>query len=222
VSRIGVRIAIPFGQRIQPVGLSASRFPEAVENHRRGAEFQEHELPGVTMPTLIARPAINEYSSYYGTYIDKVTEDGLIEILDRQHDTTMSLLRSITEAQGDHRYAPGKWSVKEVIGHLIDSERIFTYRALRFARGDATPLPGFEQDDYVPAGKFGQRSMLDLATEYHHVRQASLVLFRSLDEEALARRGIASGVEVSVRALAYIVAGHERHHVEILRTRYLA
>jgi hypothetical protein len=131
------------------------------------------------------------------------------------------LIRSIPEARGDHRYAEGKWSVKEVIGHVIDTERVFAYRALQFARGDATPLAGFEQDDYVRCGSFDKRSLSDLADEYEQVRRATISLFANLDQGAWTRRGTANKNEVSVRGLAFIVAGHERHHVEILRTRYL-
>lgn len=174
------------------------------------------------MPTLvISRPEVNEYAPYYGRYIDLVQSDGVIEVLDKQHDSTMALLRSVKDDRGGHRYAPGKWTVKEVIGHVIDTERVFGYRALRFARGDTTALPGFEQDDYVRMSNADRRSMLDLASELHHVRQGTLLFFKGLDEAALARRGVASGVEMSVRALAYVIAGHERHHVEILKSRYL-
>lgn len=170
----------------------------------------------------IPRPTATEYAPYYGRYIDLVPETGVLETLDRQHDTTMALLRGIRDDRGSFRYSPGKWSIKEVVGHVVDFERIFSYRALRIARGDKTPIPGAEQDDYVRVGQFDRRSMLDLASEFHHLRQATLLLFRSLDEEALSRVGNASNLDISVRALAYIMAGHERHHMEILRTRYLA
>lgn len=174
------------------------------------------------MPTLaIARPAVNEYAPYYGKYIDLIPQGGVLETLDRQHDTTMALLRSVKEERGAYRYAPGKWSIKEVVGHVVDFERIFAYRALRIGRGDKTPIPGAEQDDYVLAANFDRRSMFDLAAEFHHLRQATMLLFRSLDEEALSRTGVASGLDISVRALAYIIAGHERHHMEILRAKYL-
>ena len=173
------------------------------------------------MPLTIPKPGVNEYAPYYGRYIELIPEGGVLETLDRQHDTTMSLLRGISDERGLHRYAPGKWSIKEVVGHVVDFERIFSYRALRFARADQTPLPGAEQDDYVKAADFDRRRMMELASEFHHLRQATLLLFRSLDEEALSRRGTASGVEISVRALAYLIAGHERHHTEILKTKYL-
>jgi uncharacterized damage-inducible protein DinB len=134
---------------------------------------------------------------------------------------TQSLLRSIAPAMATHRYAPGKWTVNEVIGHVIDAERIFATRALRFARGDQQPLPGFEQDDYVRAAKSDGYPLAELASELDVLRQATIFFFRHLDEEAWMRKGIASGAEVTVRALAYIIAGHELHHRQLLRTRYL-
>jgi hypothetical protein len=130
-------------------------------------------------------------------------------------------LRGLTETQAATRYAPDKWSIKELIGHIIDGERVFAYRLLCFARQDQTPLPGFEQDDYVRAGNFDNRQWSDLVEEFELVRRANLSLLRSLDEEAWMRRGTANDDEVSVRALAYIIAGHETHHMQILRTRYL-
>jgi len=168
-----------------------------------------------------ARPEKTEYPTYAGSYVARVPDGDIVSILGRQLQETLALIRSIPEARGEFRYADGKWSVKEVIGHVIDTERVFAYRALRFARGDATPLEGFEQDDYVRGGSFDKRSLSDLADEYEHVRRATISLFANLDEEAWTRRGTANKNEVSVRGLAFIVAGHERHHVEILRTRYL-
>jgi uncharacterized damage-inducible protein DinB len=167
------------------------------------------------------QPQPTEYAPYYEKYIALVPEGDIVATLSRQLDDTLSLLRSLTEAQGDSRYAPGKWSIKELVGHVIDGERIFAHRALRFARNDQTPLPGFEQDDYVRAGNFGNRRLSDLADEFEQVRRATLSLLRSLDDEAWLRRGAANDTEVSVRALAYILAGHETHHKQILRERYL-
>ena len=172
--------------------------------------------------TLIARPGTDEYAPYYGTYIGKVPDGDLRAMLASQLAETLALIRSIPESRGGHRYAPDKWSIKGVLGHLADSERIFSYRALRIGRGDTTPLPGFEQDDYVPMGNFDARTLRDLADELAAVRQATLHLFAHLDQAAVERRGTASGKPVSVRALAYIIAGHELHHVGILKTRYLS
>jgi len=119
-----------------------------------------------------------------------------------------------------HRYAPGKWSVKEVVGHVTDAERVFGYRALRIARADTTPMPGFDENAWVPAANFDRRSMPELVAGYQAVRAATVALFSSFDEEALTRRGTANDQEVSVRALAHIMAGHELHHMTILRERY--
>lgn len=171
--------------------------------------------------TITGRPDPTEYAPYYGKYINLVAEGDIVTTLGRQLDDTLALLEGISEAQADSRYAEGKWSIKEVIGHMIDTERIFGYRALRFARNDRTPLSGFEQDDYVSNGGFAGQSLSDLASEFGHVRRASISLLRGLTGEAWDRRGVASDNEVSVRALAYIMAGHELHHLEIIRTRYL-
>jgi hypothetical protein len=136
-------------------------------------------------------------------------------------DATQALLRSLPASVSTYRYAPGKWSVNEVIGHLMDSERIFDARALRFARNDATPLPGFEQDDYVRNSNFDSYPLAELASELASLRKSTVFLFKHLSEDAWVRRGVANGAEVSVRALAYIIAGHELHHREMLQTRYL-
>jgi hypothetical protein len=167
------------------------------------------------------RPRSTEHDPYYSRYIDQVPEGDVLDTLGWQMRDTLAFLRGLPESAGDSRYAPGKWSVKEVVGHITDTERIMSYRALRIARGDTTPLPGFEQDDYVKAANSGRRQLAGLASEFESVRNATLSLFRSLDDEALLRRGVANKVEVTPRALAYIIAGHERHHLEILRTRYV-
>lgn len=171
--------------------------------------------------TAPARPGKDEYAPYYERYTSLVPEGDVVETLERQLGETLALLRTVDEERAGSRYAPGKWSVKEVVGHVIDGERIFAYRALRFARGDQTALPGFEQDDYIETANFDARTLQDLAEEFEHVRRSTLKLFRGLPEEAWLRRGTASESEVSVRALAHIIAGHEAHHVNILRERYL-
>ena len=173
------------------------------------------------MSGLSTKPVTQEYAPYYGRYVDLVPAGNVIDTL-RQHMTdTLSLISGLTEQQALHRYAPGKWSIKEIIGHIIDSERIFAYRVLRFARNDQTPLAGFEQDDYMINSAFDERQLSDLAKEYEHVRQANLFLFESMSEEAWNRRGVASEAEVSVRALVWIISGHELHHKQVIRTRYL-
>jgi uncharacterized damage-inducible protein DinB len=171
--------------------------------------------------SLSVRPSETEYAPYYGRYIGLVPEGDVIEILSRQLEETLGLLGDIPESQAGHRYAPDKWSIKEVIGHVVDSERIFAYRALRFARNDKAAIEGFDQDEFARNSGFDERSLADLVEEFNHVRRANLLLFRSFADEALNRRGIASEVEVSVRALLYIIAGHERHHMEVLKSRYL-
>jgi uncharacterized damage-inducible protein DinB len=167
-----------------------------------------------------ARPEPGEYAPYYETYISKVKGSDIIGILEAQRLQTAQLFAARSERDGNFRYAPDKWSVKEVLGHMSDSERIFSYRALRIARGDHTPLPGFEQNDFVRGGNFSERTLGDLAEEFELVRAASIALFKSLRKDAWQKRGVADKKEVSVRALAFIVAGHEIHHRLILEERY--
>jgi uncharacterized damage-inducible protein DinB len=166
------------------------------------------------------RPESGEYAPYYETYIALVPGNDIVGVLEAQRKQMMQLFVARSERDGNFRYAPEKWTVKEVLGHVADTERIFAYRALRIARGDQTPLSGFEQDDYVRAGAFGERALADLAEEFAHVRNATVALFRSVGKDAWLRRGIANKNEVSVRALAFIVAGHELHHRHILEERY--
>lgn len=174
----------------------------------------------MTPATLSTRPDATEHIEYFGRYTALVPDGSIAETLRKQMDETSALLARVPAAKEEHRYADGKWSVKEVVGHLVDAERIFAYRALRIARADQTPLPGFEENDYVPAGNFGARSLKSLAAEFRAVREATLHLVDGLDEAALLRRGTASGNPVSARALIWIVAGHERHHVALLKERY--
>lgn len=169
---------------------------------------------------IIPRPSPDEFAPYYHAYVAGMPDVDLLRLLEDQAEDTQALLRELGEERGDHRYAPGKWSVKEVVGHIVDAERVFAYRALCIARGDQTPLPGFDQDAYVAAAGFGRRALADLAEELADVRRASLRLLAGLDEEALGRAGVANGVPVTVRALAWIIAGHERHHQRLLRERY--
>ena len=167
------------------------------------------------------RPAAGEFLPYYGAYIDQVRDGDIVDIMSQQLPDMISLIKSIPEADGDKRYAPDKWSIREVIGHVIDGERIFSYRALRFARADATPVPGFDENSYVTNAPFSQVSLADLASELEHLRRATVHFFSNLGEEAWSRRGTANGAQISVRALAYILAGHELHHAKVIRTRYL-
>lgn len=166
------------------------------------------------------RPQPSEYADYYGNYIAKVPGTDVLSVLESQRLQMVQLFAGRSERDGSFRYAPEKWTVKEVLGHINDTERIFTYRALRFARGDRTELPGFEQDDYVRSAGFGARRLADLAEEFGAVRSGSIALFRSFGEEVWDRRGVANEKEVTVRALAFITAGHQMHHRIILEERY--
>jgi hypothetical protein len=167
------------------------------------------------------RPAADEYLDYYGKYIALVPEDDAVQALECQRDVMLPFLRGLQEPHGALRYAPGKWSVKQVLGHVTDGERVFAYRALRFGRGDETPLPGFDENRYVAAATFDDQPLAELVAALAAQREASLAMFRGFDASAWTRRGAANGSPVSVRALAFIIAGHGHHHVGILRDRYL-
>ncbi|QIX60001.1 DinB family protein [Hymenobacter lutimineralis] len=171
------------------------------------------------MSTPLSRPASNEYAPYYETYVRLVT-DPLQQLRD-QLGQLRQLVQTLSDEQARLRYAPGKWSIKESLVHIMDTERIFAYRALRIARGDTTALPGFEQNDYVPASAADARTLESILHEYDTVRAATLCLLESLRPEDFDRLGTASNNPVSVRALAYMLAGHEAHHLQILRERYL-
>jgi hypothetical protein len=170
----------------------------------------------------IGRPEPGEYAPHYDRYIALITGADILGTLDAQRRQMMLLLSGCDEQDGDLRYAPDKWNAKEVLGHICDTERIMAYRALRIARGDQTPLAGFEQDDYVKSGPFAHTPLAEIIEDYIAVRRATLTLFRNLDEAAWARRGIANKNEISVRALAYVIAGHELHHRRMLEEKYFA
>jgi len=178
--------------------------------------------PAVVSPATftIARPEPGEYAPYYDRYISLIPGTDILGTLDAQRRQTMLLLSGRDERDGEFRYAPDKWSAKEVLGHVCDTERVFAYRALRIARGDQTPLAGFEQDDYVRNGPFARAPLEEIIEDYIAVRRATLTLLRNLEEAAWTRRGVASKNEVSVRALAYMIAGHELHHRRILEEKY--
>jgi hypothetical protein len=169
----------------------------------------------------MTRPDPTEHNPYYTKYIQLVPGDNIVTTLSGQSENTTKFLGGLSESQAELRYAPGKWSIKEVIGHLIDAERIFAYRALRIARSDRTPLPGFDENEFVAHGNFGALELSELADEYQAVRNANLYFFSHLSEEAWVRRGLANNDEISARAIAYILAGHELHHLGIIHTRYL-
>ena len=167
------------------------------------------------------RPAPTEYAQYFGRYIALVPDGSIVEILRRQIAGTRDLVAGLPETRARHRYAPGKWSVKEVLGHVADSERVFAYRALRIGRADETPLPGFDENAYTAASTFDDRPLPAVIAELEAVRAATVALLEGFGAEAWSRRGTANGVAVTVRGIAWIIAGHELHHRSILRERYL-
>jgi DinB superfamily len=175
-----------------------------------------------TKTPFASRPESDEYAPYYEKYVSLVPGHDILATLETQGPQTAAMLSARKQQEGNFCYAPGKWSLKESLGHVIDTERVFAYRALRIARNDKTPMEGFEQDDYVKFGPFGRRSLPDLIEEFSSVRKATLSLFRGLDEAAWTRRGVANKNEVTVRALAYIIAGHELHHRRIFLEKYFS
>ena len=172
------------------------------------------------MSASAIRPAKSEYDPYYHRYISLVPNEDVLFALDQQLSETLILLRSLSEQHGTFRYEPNKWSVKEVVGHMNDTERIMTYRALRIARNDRTPIEGFEQDDYIRGGPYSDLRLADLVEEFQDIRAATLAFFRNLRPADWTRRGIANNNEISVRAIAYVIGGHELHHRHILEERY--
>ena len=167
------------------------------------------------------RPAKGDYGEYYQPYIDLVKGDNIFRILVKQNLESQNVLNSFSENKGNYRYAEGKWTVKEVIGHLMDVERIFAYRALCIARGETKPLPGMDQNIYVANGNFNKRQLIDLNYEYRLLRESNILLYGGLDKSVLQNRGNASGYEVTVLALMFMTAGHEKHHLNVLTKRYM-
>jgi hypothetical protein len=166
------------------------------------------------------KPSTAEYAPFYETYVKTVGPDALAELRE-QADAIPAFIRNIAQEKENFAYAPGKWSVKEVAGHMIDTERIMAYRALRIARADQTPIPGFEENDYAEIARYRERTLSSLASEFEMLRKANLFLFESFNDQELKRTGTASEKTVSVRALLFIMAGHINHHISILNDRYL-
>jgi DinB superfamily len=179
--------------------------------------YREHKV----VPARTIKPDQSEFLPYYARYTDLVGAGDIVITLEEQMKETLALLRSLPNSAASRRYAPDKWTVSQMIGHVIDTERIFASRALRFSRNDPQPLPSFDQDHYVSNSNFDAYPLAELVAELDIVRQGTIFQFRHLDEAAWMRRGVASGAEVTVRALAFITAGHELHHRMILQTRYL-
>lgn len=172
----------------------------------------------VMNPTELSK---TEYSSFNATYVNAVENADLIEGLEKGLDQMVSFMESIPTEKLEYRYAEGKWTIKDILLHLVDAERIFAYRALRIGRGDKTPLAGFEENDYVPNAFANSRSMESLLNEFRFVRNATLCLFKSFSGEQLAYMGIASNNPISVRAIGFIISGHQNHHLKIIKERYL-
>lgn len=170
---------------------------------------------------MTRRPEAHESAPFYHHYISLVEGTDALQALKDNYTDAVQLYSNLAEEKWDYRYAEDKWTIKELLLHIIDAERVFAYRALRIARGDQTPLAGFDQDDYVPMSKAGERSAASLIAEYQAVRQATLHLFQNFTPEMLDRMGTASGKPVSALALTFMLAGHEKHHLNILKERYL-
>ena len=171
---------------------------------------------------MIGRPNADEHDPYYGKYIARVPDGDLVGGLRNQLMDVVELLRGLPADKPDFAYAPGKWTVKEVVGHVMDVERVMAYRALTFARNDKTGLPGFDENQWAADASFGERTLDDVVEELEAVRGATIQFAKHLSTKEQTRRGKANGKEISVRALMYIIAGHERHHVALLRERYLS
>lgn len=169
----------------------------------------------------LQRPADSEYASFYKKYVALIPDVNILDYLENQRTATLSFFNSIDQDKLDLRYEPGKWSIKEIFGHVIDTERIFAYRALCIGRGDTISFPGFDQDKYVEAAGTAHRKRSEIAKEFDTLRIANLSLFRGFTDEIWDRRGIASENELTVRSVPYIIAGHLQHHIRIINERYL-
>jgi hypothetical protein len=170
--------------------------------------------------TTIVRPAPTEHAEYYARYVACVPDGDVLAHLREQVEKTRTILQGVSETRAAHRYAPSKWSIKQVVGHMLDTERLFGFRALAFARRDPSPLPSMDQDLWVEGADFDGRPLASIATEFRAARAATVQMFASFSPDALARTGIASGNSFTVRSLAYIVAGHELYHLGVLAERY--
>jgi hypothetical protein len=171
---------------------------------------------------MTMRPAGEEYIPAFADYVSELgPEEDVLAVLAAQLSEVPARLGSLPDSRGEYRYAPGKWSIKDIVGHLSDTERVFACRALWIARGEPTPQPGFDDQSWVARTGAERRTLTDMVEEWGHVRRGTLALFRSLGNEAWQRRGTAGDGPITVRALAYVVAGHTRHHLRVLEARYL-
>ncbi len=167
------------------------------------------------------KPSRDDCAPYYQKYIDELPAGNILEILGQQLSETLKVFNALDEQRARYRYAPGKWSCKELLGHLIDSERVFVYRATCFARNDSGPLPGMDENLWVAHAGFDARDLAGLIDEYEHGRRTSIAFFKGLDDETASRRGVASNCEFTAGSFPFIIAGHERHHLDVIRERYL-
>ena len=167
------------------------------------------------------RPETNEYAPYYDTYVSLIDGDNVIPVLNDQSNELRAIFLNMPEEKGSFTYEPGKWTIKELLSHIIDGERIFGYRILRISRGDETPIEGFEQDDYIATSNANNRSFADMLDEFELNRRGNILMIKNIDDAGSKLMGTASGVPVSARALTYIMAGHVTHHLSILKDRYL-
>ena len=166
------------------------------------------------------RPSATDYAPSHAAYVDLVPEEEILEVMERQTVDTQKVLSSLDDTRASHRYAEGKWSIKQVLGHLVDAERVFGYRAMAIARGEKNPLPGFDENEYVDHASFDTWKLGDLVEAYALMRRSNVLFFRNLADEAWDRRGVANDSPVSVRGIAWVIVGHERHHRAVLHERY--
>jgi len=166
------------------------------------------------------RPSKGEFAPYYANYIRNVPDDA-IKAFGDQLDTTNAFFKSIPKDKIDYKYADGKWSIKEIVGHLIDNERVMSYRALAISKNEKQSLPGFDQDDYIRKSNYSKRNYSELVEELKKIREANILMFKDFSEEILDRRGVANNSEVTVRAILFIIAGHELHHINVIKEKYL-
>ncbi len=169
----------------------------------------------------VSKPSPEELNSYYKTYLKYVPEDDILESLIQQKEISQSFLRMISESKASSAYADGKWLLKEVVGHLCDTERILSYRALRISRNDKTPLPGFDENTYTPNSNYKERTLSSAAEELKVIRESSITLFKNMSAEMIDRRGTTNQTDVSVREILFFILAHERHHLHVIKERYL-
>lgn len=171
--------------------------------------------------TIISKPDPSEHAPHFGKYVDMVGEDNVIKFLTEQKNDLVELIKSLSEEKGNYTYAPEKWTIKEVIGHIIDSDRVYGFRALYFARSGTVALPGYDQDIWAKEGAYNSIGLSDLSSDFELARDANISLFNRMNEKDLIKSGIANGNLMSVRSIAYIIAGHSAHHINVIRQKYL-